>query len=438
MREAQSMESAVGMDWYLSDHPGIGGRLRREPDDFRVRELEGIDPEPVDADADAYSYLVVRATLRNWDTNEFARELSNHLGISRGRIQWAGTKDRRAVTTQLFSLKGVDPEELPPIKEADLEIVGRYGRALSFGDLAGNDFQITVRDVDDPDGVAPITADLQSVTPADGDDRIGVPNYFGHQRFGSHRPITHTVGLAILDRDWEGAVMTYLAETGAAEPDDTRAARQAVGDDRDWAAALEAFPNRLRFERSMLHVLADDGGFQAALTALPENLQQMFVHAAQSYLFNRIVSERLERGLPLGTPVVGDVVCFVTDHGHLTVPDTDRLQTVTEQRVSVVERHCRRGRAYVTAPLIGTDTSFGEGEPAEIARSVLDDEGLSTDDFALPEPYQSAGTRRPILLDTALESRVGADTVEMSFALPKGAYATVVLREYLKTDPTSL
>lgn len=439
MREAHPSDADVGMAWYASDTPGMGGRLRSEPEDFRVRELEAIDPEPVDADAAAYPHLLVRATLRNWDTNEFARELANHLEVSRGRVQWAGMKDRRAVTTQLFSLADIDPERVPPITEADLEVVGRFGRALQFGDLVGNAFTVTVRDVERPDTVPATTEALHAVGGGRGNpDRVGVPNYFGHQRFGSLRPITHRVGFAIVEEDWDAAVMTYLAESNDAEPPDSRQARETVAETRDWDAALTAFPNRLRYERAMLHVLADGGSFQEALGALPENLRRLFVHAAQSYVFNRIISERLDRGLPITEPVAGDVVCFTTDHDPVVVPDTDRLQRVTPDRVDVVGRHCRRGRAYVTAPLVGTDTTLGDGDPGDVEATVLEEVGLTPEQFSLPDPYDSSGTRRAIVVHTTVDTSVDRDTVEMMFSLPKGSYATVVLREYLKTAPTDL
>ncbi|MFB6103498.1 MAG: tRNA pseudouridine(13) synthase TruD [Halobacteriaceae archaeon] len=441
MRAAHPAETTVGIEYYVSDADGIGGRLRDRPGDFRVEELEGITPEPVDADAAAYPHLVVRATLENWDTNDFARALANRLGISRERINWAGTKDKRAVTTQLVSIKGIDPEALPTLSGVELSVVGRFGRGLAFGDLAGNEFTVTVRDPTAPDRVPAVSEDLHSFAgdrgPGTTGPVVGVPNYFGHQRFGSGRPITHEVGLAIVERAWERAVRIYLTEPGAGEPDATSEVRTDLAGTEDWARALDRFPTRLRFERAMLHVLADGGSYRDALAALPENLRRLFVHAAQSYVFNRVVSRRLEAGLPFGSPVPGDVVCFTEDRGGLQVPDPSRTQRVTDDRVEVIDRHCRRGRAVVTAPLVGTDTEFGEGRPGEIERSVLESVGLTRDQFDLPAPYDSTGTRRAILVWTDLVASVD-DEVVLSFGLPKGAYATVVLREYLKTPPSTL
>jgi len=480
MRAAHPLERAVGIEYYVSDAPGTGGRLRADADDFRVRELEAFDVQPLDADPGDYPHVVFRATLRNWETNGFARDLSNRLGISRERVSWAGTKDRNAVTTQLFSVRDVDPDDLPAVPNAEVEPVGRAGRAIRFGDLRGNEFRIVVRDAD-ASGVPAVTDDLVAFAggedPADGEEatggeeadgdqeaterpgeesgdhasdateeagqsaRVGVPNFFGQQRFGSYRPVTHEVGLRVVREDWEAAVMAYVAEPSEHEPPETREARTFVAETRDWSAAIERFPRRLRYERAVLNALAERGGetpedFRAALETFPSNLQRLFVHAAQSYVFNRVLSARLERGLPFDRAVAGDVVCFADAAGDPVLPDVDRTQRVTERRVEVVNRHLDRGRAFVTAPLVGTETEFGDGEPGEIERAVCRDVGVEPDDFDLPGAFDSTGTRRSILVRTDLT--VTRDPLAFSFALPKGSYATVLLREYLKRGPLDL
>jgi len=471
MREAHPTERAVGIDHYVSDADGTGGQLRTHPDDFRVREIERGEFEPIDAAPDAYPHLVFRATLHNWDTNDFAGALSNVLGISRERVAWAGTKDKRAVTTQLFSVEGVERDDLARagagLDDADLTLVGRSGRALRFGDLAGNAFGIVVRDAGTP-SVEAITDDLRAFgggeagggdadTDADATATIGVPNYFGQQRFGSLRPVTHEVGLEIVRGNWAGAVLAYVGNPYESEPDDTREARAFVerelrdesgeaglkAQSNGWEAALERLPNRLGFERSMVHHLVENGAqseedFRAALEAVPSNLQRLFVNAAQSFLFNRILSERLARGLAFDRAVAGDVVCFVDPDApdELRLPDPDRSQRVTAERVDTVNRHAARGRAFVTAPLVGTETELGAGEPGEIEREVLDAAGITPTDFDLPGTFYSAGTRRAVLVECDLG--IERDPLTVEFSLPKGSYATVLLREYLKVDPVDL
>lgn len=474
MKDAHPREQAVGIDHYVTGTPGIEGELRDSPEDFKVREIEAFDTQPPDGDPADYPHVVVRATLRNRETNAFATELANRLGISRNRVSWAGTKDKRAVTTQLFSIQGIDPDDVPSVSGAEIEVVGRAGRAIHFGDLAGNEFAITVRNTAvDGDRLAEriraITADLakhggtansssggksdESTAAADEAEpisrQVGVPNFFGQQRFGSRRPITHQVGLAILQTDFEGAVRTYVADDDDGEPAATRTARQAAGDcfdDRDFRGAIEALPKRLDYERSILHGLVEivdgqeptDAAYRQALERLPESLCRMFVHAAQSYAFNRIVSERLAAGLPLDRPVAGDVVCFADadSPADLKAIDPNRTQQVTEDRVETITRHCERERAFVTAPLVGTKTELATGEPGAIERAVLDEIGIAPADFALPDDWASAGTRRAILVRT--ECTITGDPPTFAFKLPSGSYATVLLREYLQVDPIDL
>ncbi len=463
MRPAHPTEAAVGMEYYVSDADGVGGRLRDADDHFRVRELERFSTEPVDASTDAYPHLVFRATLTGWDTNDFASQLSDALGVSRERINWAGTKDKYAVTTQLFSVYETDRNELPDVNGADIEVLGRAGRSLEFGDLAGNAFELVVSDPERPENAETISDELAEFGGSDNGGKndsgtdphedgsaqsIGVPNFFGQQRFGSRRPVTHKVGLAIARDDWEGAVMAYLGNPSESEPEGTQEARQFVDETRDWQESLERFPNRLRYERSMLHELAEHQSqeseepgpetYRAALERVPSNLQRLFVHAAQSYAFNLMLSERLERGLPFDRPVEGDVVCFADRDApdELELPDVDREQRVDERRVRSVTRHCERGRAFVTAPLVGTETELADGKQGEIERDVLEELELEPGDFDLPGEFHSTGTRRAILVRTDLD--VEREPLTLSFALPKGCYATVLSREYLKVDPIDL
>jgi len=480
VREAHPIERAVGIEFYVSEAAPVGGRLRESPGDFRVEEIEHFDPEPIDADPGAYPEVLLRATLQEWDTNDFAGRVSEALGISRERVAWAGTKDKHAVTTQLFTVRDADPEALAAldIQAATIEVLGRTGRSISFGDLHGNRFEIRIRGTDAgaADRLQETTAQLRAFAGGGSDDAgadadddgdgnsnaddngnsngndgggtAGVPNWFGQQRFGSQRPVTHEVGLDIVRGEWREAVLAYVANPFETERESTRAARrfvadEAASDDPDWQACLDEMPGYLGYERSMLHRLVEDGAetpadFRHALEAVPWNLQRLFVNAAQSYVFNRILSERLRRGLPFDRPVAGDVCCFVDREAPEGVyaPDTDRLQAVPDGRVSVMERHCNRGRAFVTAPLVGTDTDLAEGDPGAIEREILEELDLAPADFELPGSFESSGTRRAILLRTELT--VDPEARRFEFALPSGSYATAIMREYLKGEPLAL
>lgn len=434
LREAHPLERETGVGWYASETPGIGGRLKSTAADFRVREVEGIDPEPLHADPGAYPHLVVRACLEGWDTFAFADRLASALGTHREAIDWAGTKDKRAITTQLFSIAKGEPSALPAIPNADLEPIGRFGRGLTFGDLVGNDFEVVIREPDHPDRREAITTELVAF----GDGTCAVPNFFGPQRFGSRRPITHRVGLAIVRGDWETAVLQYLGTANDREPADTRRAREVIAETRDWERGMALMPGRMRHERHLLEALLEEpAGYRQALEVLPERLRRLFVHAAQSYIFNRIVTARGEAGLPWNEARPGDRVCFGTADDRLgIVPDIGRSQAVDAENVGTVNRHLRTGRAFLTAPLVGTETELPEGAPGELVASVLEELDLGPASFDLPDPYGSTGTDRPLLVHPDVEFTDAPLTCR--FSLPSGSYATTVLREYLKGDPDAM
>ncbi|MFP4174808.1 MAG: tRNA pseudouridine(13) synthase TruD, partial [Halobacteriales archaeon] len=96
-------------------------------------------------------------------------------------------------------------------------------------------------------------------------------------------------------------------------------------------------------------------------------------------------------------------------------------------------RHVERGRAFVTAPRIGAETTLAEGEQGERERNALENADVSRDDFDRDDEYASDGTRRAVLVDPDLTYERDGDDVIFDFFLPRGSYATVVLREFTKS-----
>jgi tRNA pseudouridine13 synthase len=197
----------------------------------------------------------------------------------------------------------------------------------------------------------------------------------------------------------------------------------------------------------MLNVLVKSGcereaDFRSAFSALPMTLQKLFVHAYQAYLFNLVLSHRMARNIPLNEAIVGDVVCFLTEFG---IADSDKVERVTEGKVEAMNRLIKRGRAFVTAPIFGYETACADGVQGEIERKVLRDEAIELTDFyseKMPE-ISSKGTRRPVVVPVKMkvsedgftddELNPGRFKTRFQFFLPKGAYATVLLREYTRT-----
>ena len=424
MMEALQSDRLLGMELYATDSPGCGGRLRAETGDFIVEEIyeEGI--------YEGGRYLVLEVEKVDWETHHLVRDLSRQLQISQKRFGWAGTKDKKAVTRQRMSVMALEEKELPRVNlpGVKIKVLGRSNRGVSLGDLRGNRFAVRIREIDLDDQevarrVAAVTGEIEELG--------GLPNYFGVQRFGDVRPVTHLVGEALVRGDPERAAMTYLALPFPGEPESTREARERLLADQDFAAALREYPLRLRYERAMMSRLQEERDFARSFDVLATNLKRLFVHAYQSLLYNRILSRRMRSGLPLDRAVEGDVVCF--SKGGL--PDVDKIQAVDKSNLAAVNRLAERRRAFVTLPLLGHSSLLADGLPGEIERSVLEEKGVDLSGFrveANPD-LGSPGSRRPALLRVAPGAEIeGGGSVLLKFDLPAGSYATVVLREYMK------
>jgi tRNA pseudouridine13 synthase len=436
--EVPEIEKKIGITLYSTDTEGLGGQLRQEVEDFIVKELTNRE------EGKEGKYLILEVTKRDWDTHHFTRTLTKILQISQKRINVAGTKDKRAVTTQKISIFDIDASKIENVrlKDVELKVIGRSRKSVELGDLWGNDFIITIRDIALS---SEETKRLLQRTTSDILAQNGVPNFFGIQRFGSIRPVTHLVGKAIVEGDFEKAALLYIAEPFPDEPDETKKARHSVKESHDFKEGLKTYPLRLGHERAMMnHLIANPDDFAGAFLVLPRNLYRMFVHGYQSYIYNVILCRRIEKGLPLNQAVEGDIVCFKNDAG---LPDSSKTEKVTVETVGAMNRLIKRNRAFITAPLPGYNTEFASGIPGEIEQEVLQELKVPLEGFnieKIPE-MSSKGTRREILLQVEPKFEVsddelnpGKSKVVLEFMLPKGSYATTVLREYMKTDPLQM
>jgi tRNA pseudouridine13 synthase len=420
-------EGDIGLQVFYTDTVGSGGRLKSQVEDFVVEEVSKYPPAKPDG-----RFCVARVTATNWETNRLVRALSKSLGISRNRIGFAGTKDKRAVTSQLMSFEA-PLERVMEVRLPQVSIEEGYmaRRGMSIGDLVGNRFQVRVR------GTALRDEELRHALRGTEEalrELDGFPNFFGVQRFGTLRPVTHLVGRAIVRGELERAVMLYVGNPSQDEDEASRKAREALERDGDYSAALRDLPRKLTFERMVVGFLErNPGDFAGAICVLPSNLQMMFVHAYQSYLFNLVLSERLRSGIPIDAPVLGDIVLPADPDGN---PDHDKPVPVTAGNLDLVERQVRQRRAFVAGVLFGSESVLGEGEMGDIERRVIEGEGLSSLDFMVPSmPHcSSKGSYRELVCEhRELVLEVMDDQYVASFTLGKGCYATVLLREFMKS-----
>jgi len=457
---SDALAQAIGLVGYATNHDGIGGIIKARSTDFRVEEIA----TSISLD-NRGRFTVAKVTLTNWETNRFCNQLAAKLRIPRNRIFFAGTKDKRAVTTQLFVIDApmnkVAELELPDV---EIEVLGRTHQKIGFGNHRGNRFTIVVRGCCHPDG-SPMSDEealnevnqiRTSLEEALGPERF--PNWIGPQRFGSGRPVTPVVGRHVVTGAWEEAVMTYLSMEGEHEGEEAAAIRSHIRQHGVQEDLLEQMPRWMGFERKMMeHLLSNPDDYRGAFRKLPENLQLMTVHALQSIVFNKSLQGRIEAGLPLARPVVGDIVGRIDEKGQL---DVASCVEVTERTLNRITRNCEMGRLLTTGPLPGSDISTSHGTPGELEAAIIQTEGLAEVTWEVPDipRLSSKGTRRGLVAgfeefsadivpraegstlgerweagpsDAERWNKEGA-CVRFRFTLGSGSYATVLLREFIK------
>jgi tRNA pseudouridine13 synthase len=423
-------EINIGLEHYLTTTPPLGGVLKKEVEDFIVTEIS--DP-PKKVENGPVTIAKIRA--RNWETNRLVKFLSKNLGISRNKIKFAGTKDKRAVTTRLFSFKH-PAETVYGLEIPDVEILEVYSsnRELELGNLIGNHFTINVRGIDSGNKMIHdiVPTCFREITSTG-----GFPNYFGVQRFGIVRPITHLVGKNIVHEDLEKAVMTYIGNPIEGEEPEAYEARKRIEEERDWENALTYYPANYSFERTLIHHLKrSPEDWAGALNDMPENLRMMFVHAYQSFIFNRILSRRMEKKLPLDKPVTGDIIVPLNKKG---LPEHYNGIKVNASNHSLMEDLVKKRKGFITGAIIGMSGEMAGGEMGEIEYKVFEEESVNPKDFKIAgvSNVSSRGMRRELLspafdLKWRSLSEAGKDILQVDFSLFRGTYATSFMRELIK------
>jgi tRNA pseudouridine13 synthase len=277
--------------------------------------------------------------------------------------------------------------------------------------LLGNQFHIIIREI--THSSAKIEERIRNIQ-----DEIKnadrVPNFFGHQRFGTKRAITHLVGKQIVKGNWKKAAFTYLAKPSKFEHPESRQARQQLWKTRDFTEAFRNFPFQLQQERMMLsHLAKHSRDFVGAFRRLPTKLCQLFVQAYQSYLFNKFVSERIQRGISLNEIQKEDYAVRVDNQSCLALP------------------------------IVGFKQPLSSGIQGEIEKEILEEENLTHEQFrisVMPAISAAGGLRTALMpIKDLFLAKPNMDSVnpskrkvEVNFMLGKGSYATIVLREFMK------
>ncbi len=389
--------------------PGLGGRIRSEPEDFLVEEIPLYGPEGVG------DHVLFTLEKRGISTFESLLWISKAVKVSEHKIGYAGLKDARAVTRQTMSVHRVPPERVLAISHPRMRVLdaARHPTRVRIGHLLGNRFTIRIRgaDLGHLEGAREALAILV---------RRGVPNAYGVQRFGV-KDDGHLLGKALVRGDFLGFLSDFLGRPHPGEKDPrVRRAREAY-DRGDLRKAFESFPMKHRIQKKALGALIRTGDPREAYEALGKRPRKIYVSAYQSYLFNRCLDARLAAG-GYDRLLVGDLAW---QHA------TGAMYRVTDPAAEAPR--AAHFEASPTGPLPGYDLRESQGAPRALEREVLDPEALS-DDLFRAEAIRTRGTRRPYrvpLTEASLEPD-GPDAVVARFTLPPGAFATIVLDELMK------
>ena len=395
------------LPFLTADLAGIGGRMKSELDDFIVEELPLYQP----SGEGQHAYVLLEKC--GITTLEAVRLIAGALGVPPRAVGYAGQKDARAVTRQTISIDGVDQAQVEALALPGIKIlsVSRHRNKLKLGHLAGNRFTIRVRAV--PQDSLPLAEAVLAALCL-----RGVPNYFGQQRFGM-RQNTHLLGWALLRGDDEEFILEYLGRPHQGERPDSQVARAAI-DAGDYDAALTQWPNNLREERRVLAALVRHNiDVSRAVQVVDRGMRRFFLSAYQSYLFNRLLAQRIQTFDRLEP---GDVAFIHTSGGAFIVQDPAAEQARAD-----------RFEISPSGPLFGTKLLQAEGLPGQREADMLAESGLSLAQFRL-SGAKLKGARRPFRVPLADMKVSWDDGLVLQFQLPPGSYATGVLREVMKND----
>lgn len=392
--------SEIGIFGYYYDLESAGGKLRELPEDFFVEEIFNEIKEKEDGEV-----LILKMKVKNWEHNRLIRYVARSLGVSPKQVYFAGTKDKRSLKIQYLSIPGVRYRDF---KLDDVEVLKYFyaDKPLTMGSHNGNLFRIKVSNA---------TRDIFSRN-CGIISTIGIfPNFYGPQRFGPLRPVTHLVGRAMVKEDFEEATRIFIGYPGN---DRFREERERYYVNPVPRLHMDTFPEALDLERKVLHHLVNnEDDFAGAIKELPRNLVEMFIHAYQGYLFNMIVSKRLAESKNIE---IGDIVV-----------SEGKIIKVTDINIEKIRKLLVARKASPTGLIIGYESEFASGMMGEIEREVMNEEGIESYEFKLPFGLRSKGERRPIF---SFQDSMKCDNDTVEFILPPGSYATSLMREIIRSD----
>ena len=389
------LDSQIGISVYSTQFTGIGGKIRVDPEDFQVTEL--ISKKIQNSINNQNGYAVYKLKKKKIDTNHALSGIFRQRGI---RLKSLGLKDASAITEQYVCSgnKGRAIENFSTDKYS-LEHLGFVKKPLSKKDMVGNHFKLKISECQD--GLSNFTEY----------DRI--LNFYGYQRFGSKRPVTHLIGKAILQRDFQTAVDLILSFTSTYDSKENTEIREKLSDGKNYEKYFDKVPLQMDIERMVLREMIAHGEPIRAIRIIPVSLRRFYVQAYQSFIFNQSLSAAFLDGENLFEAQVGDV-CF-DSHG-------------------IIGKYVKGSDQKLALPFVGYSYYKKTRFDFQISK-ILKREDVSPKDFFIKEMQEvsSEGGFRQAAIHCS--NPASHDNV-VEFSLSRGSFATILLREIMKPkDP---
>ena len=390
-----NLDSEIGITVYSTEFNGIGGKIRIEPEDFQVTEL--ISQRAQNSINDQEGYAVYKLKKKKIDTNHALSDVFRKKGI---RLKALGLKDASAITEQFVCSgnKGKPIENFSTNKYS-LEKIGFVKKPLSKKDMISNHFKIKISDCFDG---------LSSFTEYD-----KILNFYGYQRFGSKRPVTHLIGKAILQRDFKKAVDFILFFTSPYDSKENTEIREKLSDKENYEKYFDQVPYQMDIERIVLKEMIEHGDALRAIRSIHISLRRFYIQAYQSFLFNQSLSSAFSDGENLFEAQLGDV-CFDFH--------------------SVIGKYAKGLDQRLALPFVGYSYYKKTRFDYQISK-ILKQEEITPKDFFIKEMQEvsnEGGFRQAAIHCSDYSSY---DTT-VEFSLSRGSFATILLREIMKPkDP---
>jgi len=372
-------------------------RIKEKPQDFYVKEII----ETPLGEKGEYAYYRLKKVDRN--TIDVVRELSERWKIPVKNITFAGLKDKNAVTEQFLAVKGLkNPPKEVEGQNYKLTLVGFSDQPLQLGEFKGNYFEIVVRNVSKAERER-AEKNLPFIA------KYGFANYFGEQRFGSIKNAKEFVVKHLLKHDYEKALREYLLSYS-----DWKMKRKLKKLWGNWKEYLKAMPKGAVYERKVVGELAKGVSFKQSFMALPKNVRLMFAFTYQSYLWNKFLHRFVVRYFPYC-----EVPSGIKDWTYAFYKDMKDpiFEEIKDLKI----------------PYLGIEYPPENLKVKRIIEEVLREEGINEEllkEERIGIKLFSDGVRNTIAIPEGLKlKRLGRSTVKVSFTLPPGSYATVLLRK---------